>query len=339
MLVCLGEYLLRLKPPGKNRLLQVPVLETSFGGSEANTAAGLIRLGHPAAVATVLPDNPLGKAAHASLLSLGVDVSFIRFTKGRMGLYFLEEGALMRPSQVVYDRSDSSFAKGNYQLWNHPDTWTPVDGLHISGITPAVSEEARDFSLLWTEEAFRRGLPVSIDLNYRSNLWQWGEHPAKVLPPFLDHASLLLSNENDLFDCLGFEFEKVSGADPLPSIRHNAKKLFSIFPRLQHYAVSLRQSMNAEKNIWSGALASRDGSIAVSRMYDLTNIVDRVGAGDAFGAGIIAGIRENLGLQPTVDLAAAFSALKHSIVGDVCFASRLEAERLVAGDESGRIRR
>lgn len=336
MVVCLGELLLRLKSPGKSRLLQVPSLETSFGGSEANTAALLHFLGHPTAFFTVLPDNELGRAALGYLRQLGVDTSSIALGTGRMGLYFLEEGALGRPSRVLYDRERSAFAQVAPE-------WAPpfpemANWLHLSGITPALSERAMRWSVSCVERAARNNLRLSLDLNHRTKLWKWGQPSQKVLPQFLQYMEVVISNESDLFSALGQPFETIDPEDPKPSLLRNAERLFEAYPTVKALAVSLRLSRSADDNSWSGALVLREGTVHLSPTYPLAPIVDRVGAGDAFGAGVIAGFLEGLSPEDTVKLAAALGAIKHSIPGDICLITRAEAESFLR-DQSGRISR
>lgn len=336
MVICAGEILLRLKAPGKTRLLQTPVLEASFGGSEFNTAALLIRLGHPCGFLTVLPRNPLGEAALTQLRGLGIDTARVRLEEGRLGLYFLEEGALGRPSQVLYDRQYSCLSQVD-------PSWQPelagVRWLHLSGITPAVSRNARDWSLTLVKRAAEAGIPVSLDLNYRAKLWRWGEPSARVLREYLPYLTLLLANETDLPQALGEDYRPIDPADPHEALLYNRDRLFNRFPGLRWAAFSLRRSFSADHNAWSGALADRSGRVVSSRVYDLHPIVDRVGAGDAFGAGIVCALLEGQEAQAAVEFATALGALKHSIPGDLCLVCRAEAEDLARGEASGRIRR
>ncbi len=336
MVVCLGELLLRLKSPGKNRLLQVPFLEASFGGSEANTAALLAALGHPTSFLTVLPDNDLGRSALGFLRQSGIGTSLVALQPGRMGLYFLEEGALGRPSQVLYDRDNSAFALVDPE-WSvslpEGTRW-----LHLSGITPALSERSMLWSHACVQRAAQVGASISMDLNHRTKLWKWGQPPEKVLPRYLGHVRLLLSNETDLHSALGAPYEIIDPQNPEGSLRRNAERLFQSFPSIEALGVSLRLSRGAEDNTWAGALVYRNGDLFFSRTYSLLPIVDRVGAGDAFGAGVIAGFLEGMSAQQTVELAAALGAIKHSIPGDVCLVQRDEVERFLK-DQSGRINR
>lgn len=335
MVVCAGELLLRLKSPGKSRLLQVPSLEASFGGSETNTAALLVRLGHGAALVTALPDNALGRAALGELGRLGVNTDLIRLEPGRMGLYFLEEGALGRPSKVLYDREGSVFCRID------PD-WLPrlpsMSWFHLSGITPALSERTRDWSLRLLQEAASQNQEISLDLNHRATLWNWGQPSSRVLPDFLSLTTVVLANETDLHAALGAPFEPIDARNPREPLLRNAEHLFQAYPTVRVLAVSLRHSESADHNLWSGALVTRDGQLALSTQHSLHPIVDRVGAGDAFGAGIIAGLLEKRPVQDVVEFAAALGALKHSIPGDLCLVSREEAEASLR-DRSGRISR
>jgi 2-dehydro-3-deoxygluconokinase len=336
MVVCLGELLLRLKAPGKNRLLQVPTFEASFGGSETNTAALLATLGKPVALVTSLPQNELGEAALRFLRQLNIQTELVRLDPGRMGLYFLEEGALGRPSKVLYDREQSAFSLINPE-WV-PDWGSQVEWLHLSGITPALSQRSRDWSLNLVRRANQAGIKVSLDLNHRTKLWKWGEPSHFVLPQYLPYVHVLLANESDLQTSLGAPFKTIEFQHPTETLLENAQHLFKTFPNIEALAVSIRHARSADDNQWSGALVHSKEGVFFGPTYQLCPIVDRVGAGDAFGAGIIASFIENRPLQEIINRATALGALKHSISGDVCLTTQQEVDNFLK-DQSGRINR
>ncbi len=345
MVLTLGELMLRLKPPGKSRLLQVPLFEAGFGGSEANTAAALVRLGHSAHFLSVLPLGPLGDSAQAFLRHLGIDDSMVRRKSGRLGIYFLEEGALNRPSQVFYDREFSCVAEVETHDWEWDEIFENTTWFHVSGITPALSMKALEWTRRSVSTAVQGNIPISLDINFRKKLWNYGQDARLVLPRLVEHCHVLFSNEDDLFNGLGEDFKPLSSLDEndpqarVEAVETNARLVFEKFPKLEVLGLSLRESKSADSNVWSGALCRRNKSILFSNKYLLEPIVDRIGAGDAFNAGFIAGFLEKLPDQSTLELAVAMGALKHSIPGDVFLGTRLEAENLAKGKTSGRVNR
>jgi 2-dehydro-3-deoxygluconokinase len=335
----LGELMLRLKTPGFQRFLQSSSLEASFGGGEANVAVSLVRMGHGARWVSALPPNPLGDWAMATLRGLGVDVSHVLRQGERIGIYFLEAGASQRPSQVVYDRAGSAVAGlGPGQV----DWGRALDGagwLHTTGITPALSEGSAAVAREALEAAHASAITTSVDLNYRRKLWSKAR-AAEVMASLMPYTDVLFANEEDAEAVFGIQApgtRVTSGTLDRARYLDVAAELFSRFPALKRVGITLRESKSASDNGWSALLADRDGH-AFSRHYDLT-VIDRVGAGDAFAAGVIHALLVGMGRQAAVEFAAAASALKHSIPGDFNLVSLSEIEALAAGDASGRVER
>jgi 2-dehydro-3-deoxygluconokinase len=339
--VTFGEIMLRLGSPGFERLLQSPTLNATFGGGEANVAASLVSFGVPAAFVTVLPQaNPLGDAAIGELRRFGVDTSHILRSKGRMGIYFLETGASQRAAKVVYDRDGSAFAlatPGSID-WSH--VLAGAGWLHVTGITPAVSEGAAALAIEAARTARSLGVTVSCDLNFRKNLWKWGRPASAVMPDLVRLSDVLIANEEDIQMALGLAaaVDVHAGTLDRASYRHLTEAVLRDYSHLRVVAVTLRESKSASHNVWSACL--HDGrEFLLSRTYDIEHIVDRVGAGDSFAAGLIYGLQHDLGSQGALDFAVAASCLKHSIPGDLNRVGLDEVRALVAGDSAGRVQR
>ena len=305
--VCFGETLLRLTPPGRELLLQTPRLETSFGGAETNVAVGLARLGGDARMVTVLPDNAIGQAALAELRRWGVDVGGVKTAVGRMGLYFLMPGAVLRAAEVLYDRTGSAFAQARPDLID----WTAeLDGaawLHLSGITPAVSRNAAEAALIAVRTARTLGVKVCFDGNFRSKVWadRIGEAP-QVLRGILGYADLAFIDHRDIGLILGEAFEDPQAA---------AHAAFTAFPNLERIAATSRTILGPDDHDLSASLFTRDGAHK-TRTISLKGIVDRVGAGDAFCAGFLHSAMAQSSDPDALDYGLACCALKHGIVGD-----------------------
>ena len=320
---CLGELLVRLAAPGRERLLQSRSLDVVFGGAEANVAVMLARLGHHARMGSVVPANALGAAVVTELRGQGVDVSTIATAAGRMGLYFLSHGAVNRPSQVLYDRAGSAFATVPDRV-DLTDLLTGAQWLHLSGITPAVSAAASAVARQAVVVAQAQGIRVSFDGNYRAQLWQgWhGDGPA-VLADLLRTADVAFINELDIALILG------TG----PLTQPEALKLaFETFPQLQLIATTERNLANPAVQTLQGALYRRD-SQALSPVHSLAGVVDRIGSGDAFAAGVLHGLATGLGDQEAVDFATAAAALKHSIPGDFNLVEEAEIREAMEGGQ------
>jgi len=346
--VTFGEIMLRLTPPGFERFLQTPRFVATFGGAEANVAVALASFGLPASFMTVLPANPIADAAVAELRRFGVDTSQIVRAPGRLGMYYLEAGANQRPSRIVYDRDHSAIAlaKPGDIAWDHvfngvfKDATPLPTWFHISGITPAISSSAAGLALESVRKAREAGLTVSCDLNYRENLWKWGKTARDVMPELVQSADVLIANEEDVQATLGIEAEVdvQSGHLERGQYEELARQVLSAHPNLRAIAITLRESFSASHNGWSACWY--DGQrFLTSRHYEITHIVDRVGAGDCFAAGMIYGMLSGLPSQETLDFAVAASCLKHSIPGDFSRVSVAEVSALLKDGGSGRVQR
>jgi 2-dehydro-3-deoxygluconokinase len=339
-IVTFGEIMLRLAPPSFERFLQTPQFVATFGGAEANVAVALASFGLPASFVTVLPANSIADAAVAELRRFGVDTSQIVRAPGRLGVYYLEAGANQRPSRIVYDRDHSAMALAKPGDISWQPVLTDAAWFHISGITPALSSSAADMALESVRQAHVAELTVSCDLNYRKNLWKWGKTAREVLPEFIKFTDVLIANEEDVQVALGLEVEVDVQSGQLDRGQYEklARRVLSAYPNLRAIAITLRESVSASHNGWSACL--HDGKhFLASRRYDITHIVDRVGAGDCFAAGLIYGMLTGLANQETLEFAVAASCLKHSIPGDFSRVSVAEVNALLKEGGSGRVQR
>jgi 2-dehydro-3-deoxygluconokinase len=338
--VTFGEIMLRLAPPGFERFLQTSQFTATFGGAEANVAVAVSSFGLPAVFVTVLPENPIADAAVAELRRFGVDVTQIVRGKGRLGVYYLEAGANQRPSRIVYDRENSAMAlaKPGEISWAH--AFDGAAWFHISGITPAVSASAAELAMEAVRDARAAGLTVSCDLNYRKNLWKWGQGARDVMPHLVKLTDVLIANEEDVQAALGIEaaVDVRTGQLDRGQYEKLAAEVLSTYPNLRAIAITLRESVSASHNGWSACLQDRERFI-LSRRYEITHIVDRVGAGDCFAAGLIYGMLSGFAGQDTLDFAVAASCLKHSIAGDFSRVTVAEVNALIKEGGSGRVQR
>ena len=338
--VTLGEVMLRLKSPGFERLFQSSTLEATFGGAEANVAASLAQFGVDARFVSAIPANNIGDACIASLKSFGVDTSMIRRQGERLGIYFLENGANQRPSRVTYDRSGSSISTARATDFDWSAVFDGADWFHISGVTPAISASAAELSIAAARAARERKLTVSCDYNYRKNLWRYGKPAPDVMRELVALATVGIANEEDCQKALGIDVDVdvKSGEIEKDKYRALAEKVLSAFPNLERQVITLRESHSADHNGWSAVMFDRTQFLS-SRHYEITDIVDRVGGGDSFAAGLIYGLREYNDGRRALEFATAASCLKHSILGDINRVSVTEVEALMAGDASGRVQR
>jgi 2-dehydro-3-deoxygluconokinase len=343
--VTLGEIMLRLKSPQAERLFQSPLLEATFGGGEANVAVSLALFGLEAAFVTVLPGNQIGDAALAELRGHGVDTSRIVRSGKRLGIYFLEAGTNQRPSVVVYDRDNSGMAQAGPGTFDWEAVFEGAGWFHISGVTPALSHPAADLSLRAVREAQARGITVSCDYNYRGKLWNYGKKAPDVMRELVRHVDVGIANEEDCQLSLGITAGDDRGEQHLTRGELNVaryeqlcRNVLAAFPNLKYQAITLRESHSASHNGWSACL-SNGRQFFVSTRYDLTHIVDRVGAGDSFAAGLIYGLATRMGDDEALNFAVAASALKHTIPGDLNLVTLAEVRRLLAGDATGRVQR
>ncbi len=339
--VTFGEIMLRLAPPGFERFLQTPRFVATFGGGEANVAVALAVFGLPAAYVTVLPDkNPIADAVVAELRRFGVDTSRIVRGKGRMGVYYVETGANQRPSKVVYDREFSAIALAGPGAIDWDRSFEGAGWFHITGITPAISASAAALALESVQRARAKGLTVSCDLNFRKNLWKWGKPASEVMRELMRFVDYAIANEEDVQMALGIqaEVDVHSGSLERAQYENLACKVLGEYGNLKAIAITLRESRSASHNGWSACLHDRR-EFLVSRHYEITDIVDRVGGGDCFAGGLIYGLRKLGSPQEALEFAVAASCLKHSIPGDFNRFTVDEVNALLKGGGSGRVQR
>lgn len=339
-IVTLGEIMLRLKSPANERFFQSPLLEATFGGGESNVASALALLGKDTSFVTALPDNPLGRSARDAVRARGVDTSQVLFQGERLGVYYLETGANQRASNVVYDRAGSSISEAGPEDFDWDKVYVGATWFHITGITPALSESSAALSMRAVKEAKKRGLTVSCDLNYRKKLWKYGKSAPEVMNELVKFVDVAIANEEDCQKSLGIESEAdVSQADlGLERYEEISKKVLDKFPEMKMIAITMRESHSADHNDWSAVLNDRKEFI-VSQKYEIKNIIDRVGGGDSFAAGLIYGLTSYDSHEQALKFAVAASCLKHSIPGDVALITEAEVLNLLKGDGSGRVQR
>jgi 2-dehydro-3-deoxygluconokinase len=327
---CFGEVLIRLSAPPPERLLQGPALAVHVGGAEANVAVSLARFGHDARMITIVPQNALGDAAIGELRRHGVDVSGVRrVPDGRMGLYFLTHGAGMRASEILYDRGHSSLALARRDAIDPAAALAGADWLHLSGITPALGAEPAAQTLALAAAARASGVKVSFDCNYRAKLWSaWRGDGAAVLRELMAQADLLFADHRDMALVLGRSFD---GGDPLEQRRRAADAAFAAFPNLRFMACTQRTERSADDHDCAGHLLSPSGNWATDTVR-LSPIVDRIGTGDAFAAGVLHGLESGRGEQWALRFGLAAAALKHSVPGDFNLCGAAEVEAVMAGE-------
>lgn len=342
-LLGVGEIMLRLSPPGVTRLGQATNMEMHYGGSESNVLCLLGQLNHPVSFFTALPDSPLGAAAVASLQACQVATDRIVYTSDRLGIYFLEKGVGPRASKVVYDRSNSAMAEIDVHTIQWDSLLEGITHLHWSGITPALSEKAYQFTKMLLIQASQRPILISADLNFRANLWKYGRMPASCMPELIEYCDILLGGNDDSLKMLGLEVpvcgDELNIEEEALLVVQRCAIWSQRFPRLKHIASTLRRSLSASRNLLAGAYWNSTG-FYLSRQYDIDPIVDRVGGGDAFMGGLLHGLIRfpNEG-QKIVETATAASVLKHSIEGDVAFITEDELNRFVSSTHTTRIQR
>ncbi len=329
-LVCLGEILMRLTCEDHLRFSQGRRFDVVYGGSEANVLISAANFGLETAFVSVLPDNDFGKAAITDLKINNVDIDQVLFKGDRLGLYFLERGAIHRSSKVIYDRADSAFSKIRKEWFDWEEILANCDWFHWSGITPALSKNAAEVCLKAVETAEKMGITISADLNYRGNLWNYDANPGEIMTELVSRSNILLAGHYASEQFFGIETTENSNAALF-------EKLAEQFPKLEKIAVTNRLEKNASHHQWSASLFSK-GRIFNSDIYDLFPIVDRIGTGDSFMGALIFGLK-NYDEQKALDFATAASGLKHTISGDFNRVTREEVLKLVNGDRSGRISR
>jgi 2-dehydro-3-deoxygluconokinase len=338
--VCFGEIMLRLSPPGFERLFQSPALQATFGGGEANVAVSLAQFGCDSSYVTRLPRNPIGDAAIRALRAEGVNVEHVVRGGSRLGIYFAETGASQRASAVVYDRAGSAISEITPGSVPWHDVFEGASWFHTTGITPALSASARECTLESIQAARHAGVRVSVDLNYRRKLWS--ERDAQqAMRPLMPLVDLAIANEEDMQAVLGIHVRHADvtlGALDVAAYREAAERVVAEFG-VSQVAVTLRESLSASDNAWSAVLFDAgSGTFHQSQRYTL-RLVDRIGGGDSFAAGLIYGLVSGRDVETSLRFAVAASALKQTIPGDFNHVSVEEVDRLVAGDASGRVQR
>src|SRR5207253_5054217 len=327
-ILCFGELLLRLTAPGRELLLQSGQLDVHVGGPEANVAVGLARLGHHTAMASRVPANALGEAAAGALRRFGVDTAGVTTGDGRMGLYFLSPGAGMRPSDIVYDREGSAFALAGPEVFDWDTLLAGANLLHLSGITPALGPRSAKAAKAAAAAAKARGIAISFDGNYRAQLWsKWDSDPAAILNELVGQADILFGNHRDISLLLGREF---SGDGP-ERRREAAEAALHAFPGLKLIASTARHVTDADTHRIAARLDGREGAAQTDEVV-VAGIVDRIGAGDAFAAGILHGMLSGQDLDRTVHAGLALTCLKHSLPGDASLFGERDIDAFLAGE-------
>lgn len=340
--VTFGEIMLRLNTPGFQRFSQATSLEMTFGGGEANVAVSLANYGIPVEFVTRLPKNDIAEACLMDLRKYNVGTNHILRGGDRIGIYFLETGAVARASKVIYDRADSAIATIEAGMVNWDEVFNGATWFHWTGITPAISEGAAKVCAEAIKAANARGITVSTDLNFRKNLWKYGKKASEVMPSLVEGCDIILGNEEDADMVFGIKpqgLDVTKGHVEAAAYESVCRQLMQRFPRAKKVIITLRGSINANHNTWSGVLW--DGKqLFQAPQYDITHIVDRVGGGDSFMGGLIYGLLSYPGDdRKALNFAVAASCLKHTIFGDFNLVTVSEVEKLMSGDASGRVSR
>lgn len=329
MIICFGEIMLRLTPPNQERLLQMRQLDVQFGGSEANVAVSIAQFGGKTAYVSRVPSTELGHAALGEVRRYGVETTPSVWGGDRLGLYYLEMGAGNRASKVIYDRANSGMASLEKGMIDWAAIFQTATWFHWSGITPAISQTAAEATLEAIKEAQKAGITVSCDLNYRANLWKYGKTPADIMPELLEGCNVMLGDGDTIDTYFG-----IKGIDYLDIM----EKTFEAFPRLKYIAMTARKAYHASHNAYKGFLHNRT-TLFESKEYDVPDILDRIGAGDAFMGGLVYCLSEGKTPQYAVDFSTATAALKHAVRGDFNLVSVSEVESLMGGNTGGKVSR
>ena len=342
--VTFGEIMLRLSPPGFLRFSQTNSFDVVYGGGESNVAVSLANYGVPVEFVTRLPKTDIGECALMEMRKRGVGTSHITYGGDRLGIYFLETGAVSRGSKVVYDRANSAMAKIESGMIDWDQVFDGASWFHWTGITPAISKSAADVCLEAVKIASKRGITISTDLNYRSKLWQYGANREAIMTELTSYCDIILGNEEDAEMQFGIKPEGLDINTQGNEVKAEAflsvcKQMMKKFPRAKKVIITLRGSISASHNSWAGVLYDGE-KMYESIQYQITDIVDRVGGGDSFVGGLIYGLlnypNED---QKALDFAVAASCLKHTIKGDANLVTVEEIEKLMNGDASGRVNR
>lgn len=342
--VTFGEIMLRLSPPGFLRFSQSNSFDVVYGGGESNVAVSLANYGVPVDFVTRLPQNDIGQCALMEMRKRGVGVDKIIYGGDRLGIYFLETGAVSRGSKVVYDRAHSAISEIQPGMIDWKAVFKDVDWFHWTGITPAISQGAADACLEAVKIASELGVTISTDLNYRAKLWKYGVEPEAIMTELTSYCDIILGNEEDAEKHFGIKPEGLDITTQGEHVKAEAflsvcQQMMKKFPKAKKVITTLRGSISASHNTWAGVLY--DGKqLFKSREYQITDIVDRVGGGDSFMGGLIYGLlKYPEDDQNALDFAVAASCLKHTIKGDANLATISEVEKLMGGDSSGRVAR
>ncbi len=339
--ITMGEIMLRLSTPNNEKFIQADEFDINYGGGEANVAVSLSNYGHDAAFVSKVPKNPIGECAIAALRKYGVDTKHVAKGGERLGIYFLETGSAMRASNVVYDRAHSSISTAVAEDFDFDKIFDGADWFHFTGITPAVSDAAAELTEIACKAAKAHGVKVSCDLNFRKKLWS-SEKAQKVMSNLMQYVDVCIGNEEDAEKVLGFKPGKTdvtSGSLELAGYVDIFKQMVDKF-NFEYVVSSLRESYSASNNGWSACIYSRDTQeFYHSRKYSISPIVDRVGGGDSFAAGVICGFVDGKDFKSALEFGVAASALKHTIPGDFNLVTRADVDALAGGDGSGRVQR
>ena len=340
-IVTMGEIMLRLSTPNNEKFIQADEFDINYGGGEANVAVSLANYGHEADFVSALPKNPIGDAAIATLRKYNVGTKHISRSGERVGIYFLETGSAMRASNVVYDRAHSSISTAKIDEFDFDEIFKDADWFHFTGITPAVSDSAAELTEAALKAAKKAGVTVSVDLNFRKKLWS-SEKAKKIMTNLMQYVDVCIGNEEDAEKVLGFKpgnTDVTAGELELSGYVDIFNKMCDQF-KFKYVISSLRESFSASNNDWSACIM--DGATREfyhSKKYHVTPIVDRVGGGDSFAAGVICGLCDKKDFKSALEFAVAASALKHTIPGDFNLVTREDVESLAGGDGSGRVQR
>jgi pfkB domain protein len=340
-IVTMGEIMLRLSTPNNEKFIQADEFDINYGGGEANVAVSLANYGHDAEFVSALPKNPIGDAAIATLRKYNVGTKHISRSGERVGIYFLETGSAMRASNVVYDRAHSSISTAKADEFDFDAIFKDADWFHFTGITPAISDSAAELTEVALKAAKKAGVTVSVDLNFRKKLWS-SEKAKRIMTNLMQYVDVCIGNEEDAEKVLGFKpgnTDVTAGELELNGYVDIFNQMCDHF-KFKYVISSLRESFSASNNDWSACIM--DGATREfyhSKKYHVTPIVDRVGGGDSFAAGLICGLCDKKDFKSALEFAVAASALKHTIPGDFNLVTREDVEGLAGGDSSGRVQR
>ena len=341
-IVTFGELLMRLTPPGNFRFAQADTYRVVYGGAEANTAISLSQMGHKLHYVTQLPDTMIGRTAIREVMKWGVNVDNVKFSGEKMGIYFLERGISVRGGQIIYDRKNSSFSEVDENSFDWESILDGADWFHWTGITPALSEGTARACFKAITVAHKMGIPISCDLNYRGMLWKYGADPKDVMPELISMSTVVLANEKDVANYLGIEpteddYQEVEGFGKRCH-EFVSKALVERFPNIKTVVTTLRQTINATHNRWSGVVY-HEGNFITGKVYDLNSIVERIGGGDSFMGAYLHGVLEYKDQQMALDFGLAASSLKLTVPGDYNIATEQEINHFMNSKSVGRINR